>query len=225
MRHYRYYDLIMAAFVSTLLCTNLIASAKAISVGGIDVSASVIFFPLTFFFNDVLTEVYGYARSRRVIWAGFSALLLAVVMSKIVVALKPATGWIFQEQYEAIFSQTPRIVLASFSSFFCGEFFNSYVLAKMKVLTGGRHLWSRTIGSTVVGQAVDTVIFYPVAFLGFWQNDLLLTVMLTSYVGKVLWEVVATPFIYAVVNFLKRKENEDYYDIDTNFTPFTLKER
>lgn len=207
----------------TLLCTNLIASAKVIGVAGIDISSSVLFFPLTFFFNDVLTEVYGYSRSRRVIWAGFAALALAVLMSMIVVALPPAAGWQYQPQYETIFGQTPRIVLASFTAFFCGEFFNSYVLAKMKILTKGKHLWSRTIGSTVVGQAVDTVIFYPVAFYGFWQDDLLLVVILTSYCGKVVWEIVATPLIYAVVRFLKKKENEDYYDYTTNFTPFTLK--
>lgn len=224
MQRYRYYDLIMAAFVATLLCTNLIASAKVIVIYGIDISSSVLFFPITFFFNDVLTEVYGYARSRRVIWAGFSALALAVLMSKIVIALPPAEGWQFQQQYETIFSQTPRIVLASFTAFFCGEFFNSYILAKMKIMTKGKHLWSRTIGSTVIGQAVDTVIFYPVAFFGFWQNDLLLVVMLASYIGKVVWEIVATPLIYVLINFLKKRENEDHFDYNTNFTPFALKD-
>lgn len=224
MQRYRYYDLIMAAFVATLLCTNLIASAKVIVIFGIDISSSVLFFPITFFFNDILTEVYGYARSRRVIWAGFSALALAVAMSKIVISLPPANEWQFQDQYEAIFSQTPRIVMASFAAFFCGEFFNSYILAKMKILTKGKHLWSRTIGSTVIGQAVDTAIFYPVAFLGFWQNDLLLVVMFASYVGKVIWEIIATPLIYVLIGFLKKKENEDHYDYNTNFTPFALKD-
>jgi len=223
-RNYRYFDLIMAAFVMSLLCTNLIAAEKVISLAGVDISASILFYPLTFFFNDILTEVYGYTRSRKVIWMGFISLILASLMSTIVVALKPAPGWPYQEAFREIFGQTPRIALASLLAFFCGEFFNSFVLAKMKVLTKGKHLWMRTIGSTVAGQAVDSVIFFPVAFYGFWSNDILFIVTMTSYAGKVLWEIIATPLVYRVVHFLKTKEQEDFYDYDTNFSPFILKD-
>ena len=222
-RTYKYYDLIMAAFVTVLLCSDLIAAEKVVTVGSVTCGAGILFFPISYFFNDILTEVYGYARSRKVIWAGFSALIFATLMTYVVVGLPPAQGWAHQKSYEVVFGQTPRIVLAELIAFFCGELTNSFILAKMKVWTNGKHLWSRTIGSTVAGEAVDSIIFYPIAFLGFWPMNLLITVMLTNYVMKVLWEIFATSLTYKLVAYLKKKENEDYYDRDTNFTPFSLK--
>jgi queuosine precursor transporter len=221
-KKFKFYDLIMAAFVTILLCSNIIGAEKVVSVAGFSFGAGILFFPLSYFFNDILTEVYGYARSRKVVWAGFAAMGFASFMSWVVVTLPPAKGWIHQDAYLVVFGQTPRIVIASLLAFFSGEFVNSYVLAKMKVFTTGRFLWMRTIGSTIAGEAADSIIFYPIAFYGFWPNDLLITVMITNYVLKVSWEVVATPITYKVIGFLKRKEHEDYYDKDTNFTPFSI---
>ena len=219
---YKYYDLLMAAFVTVLLCANLIGPAKASEISGFSFGAGILFFPMSYLFGDILTEVYGYARSRKVIWAGFTGLIFASLMAFVVVELPPAPDWPHQEAYEVVFGSTWRIVLASMVAYFCGEFCNSYVMAKMKIFTKGRYLFSRTIGSTVVGEAVDSVIFYPVAFYGLWQNDLILKVMASNYVLKVLWEVLATPFTYKIVAFLKKKEHEDYYDYGTDFTPFRL---
>jgi uncharacterized integral membrane protein (TIGR00697 family) len=175
-------------------------------------------------FGDVLTEVYGYARSRRVIWAGFAGLAFASIMAWVVVALPPAPFWQHQQAYEIAFGSAWRVAAASMVAYFCGEFVNSFVLAKMKILTEGRWLWTRTIGSTLFGEGVDSLIFYPLAFYGtgIIPNDKLPTVMLAQFVAKVSVEVVFTPVTYAVVGFLKRAENEDYYDRDTQFTPFTL---
>jgi len=222
IKKYKYYDFIMAAFVTILLCSNIIGAEKVVSLFGFTFGAGILFFPISYFFNDILTEVYGYARSRKVVWAGFAALGFASLMSAVVVGLPPASGWLHQEAYAVVFGQTTRIVLASLTAFFSGEFVNSFVLAKMKLSTNGKHLWMRTIGSTVAGEAVDSLIFYPIAFYGFWSNDLLLKVMITNYVLKVLWEVLATPMTYKVVNLLKRKEQEDFYDRNTNFTPFSI---
>lgn len=221
-KHFKYYDLIMAAFVTVLLCSNVIGAEKVVTVGGFTFGAGILFFPISYFFNDVLTEVYGYARSRKVVWAGFVGMVFASIMALVVVALPPAQGWEHQKAYEVVFGQTYRIVLASLTAFFCGEFANSFTLAKMKILTKGNYLWTRTIGSTAVGEAVDSLIFYPIAFYGFWPTDLVLKVMVTNYLLKVIWEIAATPVTYKVVNFLKRKENEDFYDRDTNFTPFSM---
>ena len=221
-KKFKFYDLIMAAFVTILLCSNIIGAEKVVSIAGFSFGAGILFFPLSYFFNDILTEVYGYARSRKVVWAGFAAMGFASFMSWVVVTLPPAQGWVHQNAYEVVFGQTPRIVIASLLAFFSGEFINSFVLAKMKVFTTGRFLWMRTIGSTVAGEAADSIIFYPIAFYGFWPNDLLITVMVTNYVLKVSWEVIATPVTYKVVGFLKRKEHEDYYDKNTNFTPFSI---
>ena len=223
IRSYRYYDLILGAFVCVLLCANLIGPAKIAEVHGITFGAGVLFFPMSYLFGDILTEVYGYARSRRVIWSGLTALVFASLMSAVVVALPPAHGWHDQAAYETIFGQTPRIVLASITAFFVGEFVNSFVLAKMKIFTAGRWLWTRTVGSTVCGEGVDTLVFYPVAFLGVWSPRLLGDVMLANYIAKVLWEVLATPLTYRIVAWLKRVEHEDYYDRDTDFTPFSLR--
>ncbi len=221
-RSYRYYDLIMAAFVCVLLCANLIGVSKVATVGGITFGAGNLFFPISYLFGDILTEVYGYARSRKVVWAGFGALAFASLMAFVVVHLPPAAGWHGQDALEASFGSTWRIALSSLIGYACGEFANSYTLAKLKVRTGGRFLWVRTIGSTVVGEAADTLIFYPLAFAGTWSTDLLLRVMLANYALKVGWEVVATPLTYRVVAFLKAREHEDFFDRDTNFTPFSL---
>ncbi|PYR90248.1 MAG: hypothetical protein DMG19_06110, partial [Acidobacteria bacterium] len=200
----------------------VIGAAKVCTVWGFTFGAGVLFFPISYIFNDVLTEVYGYARARKVVWAGFGAIVFASFMSWVVLTLPPAMGWNDQRAYETVFGQTPRIVFASLGAFFVGEFANSYVLARMKILTSGRFLWSRTIGSTIVGEGVDSLVFYPLAFLGVWENRLVLTVMVSNYIIKVLWEAIVTPFTYRVVGFLKRAEQEDYYDIDTDFTPFSI---
>jgi len=228
-RRYKYFDLIMAAFVAVLLCSNLIGVQKVSHInlpiiGDYIYGAGVLFFPISYLFGDILTEVYGYKRSRRVIWAGFGALVFASLMAYIVTSL-PAASTMSVEQQNAvnmIFGQTWRIVAASLLAFWAGEFANSFVLAKMKVFTEGKHLWMRTIGSTFAGEAVDSLIFYPLAFLGTWSNAQVVSVMIGNYFIKVFWEVLATPFTYKVVAFLKRVEHEDYYDRDTDFNPFTL---
>ncbi len=224
-RNLRFYDVVMAAFVTILLLSNLIGAGKVAQldlplVGLWPFGAGILFFPISYIIGDVLTEVYGYARARRVVWTGFAALLFMVVMSFVVVRLPPAPGWQGQAAYEAVFSATPRIVLASMLAFWAGELANSFVLARMKLMTQGRLLWTRTIGSTVVGQGVDSLIFYPVAFYGVWDNSLLLTVIATQYALKVGWEVLLTPLTYKVVGALKRAEGVDVYDSDTDFTPF-----
>src|SRR5262247_4868708 len=221
-RTYKYYDLVMAAFVTVLLCSELIGAAKLAVFAGFTFGAGVLFFPISYIFNDVLTEVYGYARARKVVWAGFGAIIFASFMSWVVVTLPPASAWNDQRAYETVFGQTPRIVFASLSAFFVGEFANSYVLAKMKVQTRGRYLWARTIGSTIIGEGVDSLVFYPAAFLGVWENHLVLQVMISNYIIKVLWEAIVTPVTYQVVGFLKHAEQEDYYDFDTDFTPFSI---
>jgi len=222
MARYKYYDLVMALFVTILLCSNIIGAAKVATVWGFTFGAGVLFFPISYIFNDVLTEVYGYARARKVVWAGFGAIVFASFMSWVIVTLPPAMGWNDQQAYETVFGQTPRIVFASLSAFFVGEFANSYVLAKMKLRTNGRYLWMRTIGSTIVGEAVDSMVFYPLAFLGVWDSHLVLQVMISNYTIKCAWEALVTPVTYKVVNFLKRAEHEDYYDHKTNFTPFSI---
>lgn len=222
VRAYRYYDLIMAAFVTVLLCANLIGASKVASIGGFAFGAGVLFFPISYVFGDILTEVYGYARARKVVWAGFAAEIFAAFMAWTVVHMPPAPGWPNQAAMEAVFGSTPRIVLASLLAYFAGEFCNSYVLARMKVAMSGRFLWMRTIGSTVAGEFVDSIIFYPIAFLGTWPTELVIQVMIGNYALKVLWETLMTPFTYRIVAFLKRAEQEDYYDRDTDFTPFSL---
>ena len=221
-RQFKYYDLVMAAFVAVLLCSDLIGPGKVVTLGGVTFGAGVLFFPISYLFGDILTEVYGYARARKVVWAGFAALAFGSFMAWVVVSLPPAAGWHDQAAYEKLFGQTPRIVFGSLIAFWAGEFVNSYVLAKLKVFTGGRWLWTRTIGSTTLGEAVDTLVFYPVAFFGNWSNELLIQVMLANYTIKVLWEVLATPLTYRIVAFLKRAEDEDYFDRETDFTPFSL---
>jgi uncharacterized integral membrane protein (TIGR00697 family) len=228
--NFRYYDLVMAGFVAVLLCSNLVGPAKIAQLelpllGAITFGAGVLFFPISYVFGDILTEVYGYARARKVIWAGFGALLFASVMAAIVVALPPAPGWKNQAAYEIAFGSTWRIAAASLIAFWCGEFVNSFVLAKMKIATAGRWLWTRTIGSTLAGEGVDSILFYPLAFYdsGLIPNELLPTIMLTQFVAKVTVEIAFTPVTYKIVAALKRAEHVDYYDRRTDFNPFRMK--
>ena len=230
-RSLRYFDLAMAAFVTILLLSNCIGAGKVAQVrlpvvGDWPFGAGILFFPLSYLLGDILTEVYGYARARRCIWAGTGAMLFMAFMSFVVVALPPAPSWGGQAAYSQVFGQVPRIVFASIAAFWLGEFANSFVMARMKVWTGGRKLWTRTIGSTVVGQGIDSLIFYPLAFLGAtgWTPALVGKVLLTLWVLKVSWEVLLTPVTYAVVGFLKRHEGVDVFDERTSFTPFKLKD-
>ncbi len=260
---FRYYDLVMAAFVAILLLSNIIGAAKLTYVdvpfwpqgwwpaadGVFIYGAGILFFPLGYVIGDVLTEIYGFAKARRVIWVGFGALTFLAFMSFVVTALPAFDGWecsasgfggprpltsnadpaipggaICQSTYESVFGSTWRIVIASITAFWVGEFVNSFVMAKMKVWTKGRMLWTRTIGSTFVGQGVDSLIFYPVAFLGIWTTQAVVTVMITNWALKVLWEAALTPVTYAVVNRLKKAEGVDLYDLDTDFSPFASSE-
>ena len=236
-RQYRYYDLLMTAFVTVLLCSNLIGTAKVGYISfpftlpllgdNLSFGAGNLFFPLGYIFGDVLTEVYGYARARKVIWAGFGAMVFATVMAWVIVHLPPSPDEPFNTQLqpaiEILFGNTWRIVVGSIVAFWVGDFVNSYVMAKLKVLTQGKKLWMRTIGSTVLGQGIDSILFYPIAFAGIWTFDTLLAVILFNWAFKVTVEIVMTPVTYAVVNWLKKAEGEDFYDQATNFTPFSLK--
>ena len=232
-RTFRYYDFAMAAFVTIIICSNLIGASKAAvlgpfrlfgrDLGVVEFGAGILFFPVSYVLGDVLTEVYGYARARRVVWGGFGASLFMVFMTYVVVHLPPAPRYAGQAALENVFGNTPRIVFASLAAFWVGEFANAAVLSRMKVWTGGAKLWTRTIGSTVIGQGVDTLIFYPLAFYGLWDDDLLLTVMKTNYVLKVGWEVLLTPVTYRVVGWLKRREGVDVFDVATDLTPFTTR--
>jgi uncharacterized integral membrane protein (TIGR00697 family) len=221
-RHFRYFDYVMAAFVAILLLSNLIGAAKLATVWGYTFGAGILFFPVSYVIGDVLTEVYGYANARRCIWAGFAATIFMAFMSWVVVAMPPAAGWDGQAAYESVFGQVPRIVMASMLAFWAGEFVNSFVLAKMKIWTKGKHLWSRTIGSTVFGQAVDSALFYPLAFAGAagWTMAAVIKVSATQWFLKVAWEVLLTPVTYAVVGFLKRREGVEVFDTATDFSPF-----
>lgn len=221
-REFRWIDLVTAAFVAVLLISN-VASTKILQLGPFSFDGGTILFPLAYIFGDVLTEVYGYRRSRRVIWTGFISIVVAALIFGIVDLLPPAKGWELQSSFHAILGQTPRIVVASLIAYFAGEFSNSFVLAKMKILTRGRWLWSRTIASTLVGEAVDTVLFLLVAFFGALPNDLLLTIFVSNFIFKVGVEILFTPLTYQVVNWLKKSEGIDAFDQNTNFNPFNLK--
>lgn len=231
MKNYRYFDLVMAAFVAVLLISN-VASNKFVNLGPFTYDAGTILFPLSYIFGDILTEVYGYKRSRRVIWTGFAASALMALVFWVVTLLPIPGDQGPQPQSEAFniaLNSTPFIVLGSLVAFFAGEFTNSYVLARLKVATQGRWLWSRTIGSTLVGQVVDTLIFLTIAFaiggviLGSpMDGNLFWSIVISNYIFKVGVEVLFTPITYAIVGFLKRAEHEDYYDTHTNFNPFNL---
>lgn len=224
---FRYFDFIMAGFVTVLLCSNLIGPGKVCLIAGISFGAGNLFFPISYIFGDILTEVYGYARARRVIWAGFGALVFAAIMGIVVIRMPVDPGEPFNETIQpalqTVFGNSWRIVLASILGFWAGDFVNSYVLARMKIWTAGKYLWTRTIGSTLVGQTVDSLIFYPLAFYGIWTTEKIVALVLFNIVFKVAVEVVFTPVTYLIVNFLKRAENIDYYDRDTNFTPFSVR--
>ena len=231
MKTYRYYDFVMAAFVTVLICSNFIGAAKQTTIdlpllGATTFSAGVLFFPISYIFGDILTEVYGYGRDRRVVWAGFAGLAFATFMAWVVVSLPPA-GSEFMKSYqtnlEGVFGNSWRIALGSMIAFWCGSFANSYTLAKMKIWSGGRWLWTRTIGSTMVGELVDSALFYFIAFYGIWATGDVIKIAIAQYLLKSTWEIVMTPVTYRVVGFLKRVENEDYYDRGTNFTPFSVK--
>ncbi len=226
-RPLRDFDFVMVAFVVVLLLSQVVGAGKVARVdlpiiGEWPFGAGILFFPVSYVLGDVLTEVYGYARARRCIWAGFAGMLFLGVMSAVVVALPPAPTWTGQAAYEQVFGQVPRIVFASICAFWVGEFANSAVLARMKLWTGGRHLWTRTIRSTVVAEGVDSLIFYPLAFWGAagWSQTLLVKVLLTQWALKVGWEILLTPLTYWVVATLKRREGIDVFDRGTDFTPF-----
>jgi uncharacterized integral membrane protein (TIGR00697 family) len=237
---FRFYDFLMAATCVVIVCSNIIGAGKVAQFEfgaglladpiALTFGAGVLFFPLSYVAGDVLTEVYGYARARRVIWAGFGAAAFAAGMAAFITAMPPAPGWNVdiggidkQTAFELNFGQAPRIVAASCFAIWAGEMANAYVMARMKIASAGRHLWRRTIGSTVVGQGVDTLIFYPLAFAGVWSLNLIVTVMATNYVLKVVWEAILTPVTYQIVGFLKRAEGVDVYDKGTDFTPFSLR--
>ncbi len=220
---YKHLDLITVAFVAVLLISN-VASTKILLLGPFTFDGGTILFPLSYIFGDILTEVYGYRASRRVIWLGFSATFLMSIIFMIVGKLPPAPGWANQEAYDKILGLTPRIVAASLIAYFAGEFSNSFTLAKMKIMTSGKWLWTRTIGSTLVGEGVDTVLFCIIAFLGALPGSLLVSVILSNYVFKCAFEAAATPLTYGVVGFLKRSEGVDHYDRGIDFNPFRLRE-
>lgn len=231
-RHtHRYYDLILVAFVTVLLCSNLIGAGKATQIdlpvlGTVVFSAGVIFFPISYMFGDILTEVYGYAYDRRAVWCGFAAILFATIMSLAVINMPAAPGdynTSLQQGLETVFGNTWRIVVGSVIAFWSGGLINSFVMAKMKIFTQGKHLWARMLGSTAAGELIDSSLFYFIAFYGIWPTEQVISVAIAQYILKSGWELVAMPFSYRFIHFLKRKENQDHYDYHTNFSPFKLK--
>jgi len=219
-REYKYYDLLCSIFIVVLVISNLVGQ-KISAFGPFRVSGAQLLFPITYIFGDIFTEVYGYGGSRRVIWVGFAANALMAGLGNLIVALPAAPEWPNQQAFAIVFHQVPRLVIASLIAYWCGEFANSYTLAKMKLFTKGKYLWTRTVGSTVVGQAVDTAIVMIVAFGGTLPIVTIVSLILSGYVFKVVYEVVATPVTYAIVNFLKRTEGLDTFDYKTRFTPFS----
>lgn len=221
----RYLDLLIHVFVVVLMVSNLVGP-KIVAIGPFRISGAQLLFPVTYIFGDIFTEVYGYSASRRAIWTGFFASALLSAMALIAVALPPAPDWPHQEAFATVFEFVPRMVIASLIAYWAGEFSNAYVLAKLKVWTAGRFLWMRTIGSTVVGQFVDTVVVMVIAFGGSLSPQLIGTLIVSGYLGKVIYEALATPLTYLVVNSLKRAEGVDTFDVRTDFSPFRLeKER
>jgi hypothetical protein len=218
-QNYRWYPIVVAVFVTCLITANIIA-VKPVQIGGLIFPAAVVIFPLAYIFGDVLTEVYGYARARQTIWIGFACNLIAVLAIYLGGVLPAAGFWPNQSAYESILGFTPRLLAASFSAYLIGEFLNSIVLAKIKVMTSGKYLWVRTIGSTLIGELADSAVFITAAFAGVWPGDQILTGIVTQWLLKSGYEVIATPLTYVVVGFLKRTENADVYDRSTNFTPF-----
>jgi queuosine precursor transporter len=230
VHHFRYYDLVMAAFVAILLLSNIIGAAKRSVVdlpviGEWPFGAGVLFFPISYIIGDMLTEVYGYARARRVIWTGFAALAFMAFMAWVVVALPPAPGWTGQAAYVEVFGNSWRIVIASMLAFWAGEFANSLVLAKLKLKDNGRRMGLRFVASTIVGQGLDSLIFYPVAFMGQdgWSNEAIFQTVLSQWTIKAGWEIILLPVTIAIVTWLKRREGVDVYDDATDFSPFHVR--
>jgi len=221
LRSFRLFDILLSIFIVVLLVSNLVGQ-KICAFGPFRISGAQLLFPITYIFGDVFTEVYGYRASRRAIWLGFFASGLMALMGMITVALPPAPDWPNQQAFATVFNFVPRLVIASLIAYWCGEFANSYVMAKMKILTQGRMLWARTIGSTVVGQAVDTMVLMVIAFGGSVSWQLVVTLIVSGYLGKVLYEAAMTPVTYWVVGSLKRYEGVDTYDTDTEFSPFHI---
>jgi queuosine precursor transporter len=219
MKEYRFFTLITGLFVAVLLISN-VASSKLVAFGPLSFDGGTILFPISYIFGDVLTEVYGYHKSRQVIWIGFGCALLMMAVFIIVGWMPSAAGWENQDAYNKILGLTPRIVIGSLTAYFAGEFSNSFILAKMKIFTKGRWLFSRTIGSTIVGEGVDTLFFIIIAFAGVYSWDILWLLIISNYIFKVSFEVILTPVTYAVVGYLKRTENSDVYDYKTAFNPF-----
>lgn len=224
MKRYKYLDIATVGFVITLFLSNFVGNSKVIQLGHFTSLAGVILFPFSYLLGDVLTEVYGYSKSRRVIWLGFGALIVSAILIQSMIMIPSPISWQNKTAFETIFSNSLRVVACSMLAFWVGEFANSFTLAKMKIATKGKYLWTRTIGSTIVGEAVDSLIFYPLAFTGVagFSLPLILSIMISNYILKVSWEVIATPATYVIVDFLKKKENEDYYDYKTDFNPFVV---
>lgn len=221
---FRYLDVITALFVTVLIVSNVTAS-KITNFWGLTLDAGTILFPLSYIIGDVLTEVYGFSRARRVIWIGFLCNILMAATFMIIGALPADVSWNNQSAYDAILGLTPRIVAASMIAYLTGEFINSFILAKLKVRTKGKHLWARTIGSTLFGQLFDTVFFITIAFWGIFPAELIIALIVSNYLFKVSIEILFTPITYTIVNWLKKKEHEDYFDKKTNFNPFALNEQ
>jgi uncharacterized integral membrane protein (TIGR00697 family) len=222
MRHnYRYLHIIAGLFTATLIITNLL-NAKVFAVFGFAFPAGIITFPLAFLAGDILTEIYGYSVARNVIWTGFVSIAFMAAMAVAAIHLPPAGFWQNQVAFETVLAQEPRIVLASFLAYFGGEFCNSYILAKFKVRTGGKGMWLRFVSSTAGGQAVDTLVFMTVAYLGIFPTGAMITLFISSWIFKVAWEIVALPASLPIVRWLKHQEDEDHFDRDTDFNPFHL---
>lgn len=217
-KNFKYLDIVTAFFVAILLISN-IADTKAITMGALSFGGGTFLFPFAYIFGDILTEVYGFKKARRVIWIGFACAILMATTFFLVGQAPASPDWIFQEDYMNILGLTPRIVLGSLVAYLFGEFVNSVILAKLKVITKGKYLWMRTIGSTIIGQLLDTTIFMFIAFYGIFPMDLIISIIISGYLLKVATEVLFTPFTYLIVNYLKKKEDEDFYDTKTNFTP------
>lgn len=218
---FRYFSIISTLFVAMLMISNIVAT-KLFSIGPLIFTGGILVFPLTYIFGDILTEVYGYSRSRKIIWTGFFALIFMSFIFWIVGLLPPAPTWQNQEAYLLILGFVPRIVLASIIGYWVGEFANSFVLAKLKLRTKGKHLWTRTIGSTIVGEGIDTTLFVLIAFYGLISGSILIAAIFSGYIFKVAYEVIATPITYKIVAFLKKSEGIDHYDYNTKFNPFVL---
>ena len=219
---YKYLTLIAGIFTATLVLTNLL-NTKIFSLFGFTFPAGILTFPLTFLAADALTEVYGYRATRQVIWAGFASLVFMALAAAVTIALPPASFWPLQDAYAAILNQVPRIVIASILAYWCGEFVNSVVLAKSKVRTDGRGMPIRFVTSTLAGQAMDTIVFMSIAFIGVFPASEMLKLFITSWIFKVLWEVIALPVSVPLVRWLKAAEREDYFDRNTDFTPFSIR--